>query len=79
MADLLRRGQTACARGRARFDFAHRPEQRRGTARPTIRGLERKSRCEDFSSCQQYLRGLRGRQSLNTEVARMLRALGVEA
>jgi hypothetical protein len=34
---------------------------------------------EDFSSCRQYLRVLRGQQSLNTEVAEMLRALGVTA
>jgi len=34
---------------------------------------------EDFSSCQQYLRVLRGQRSLNTEVAEKLRALGVEA
>ena len=34
---------------------------------------------EDFSSCQQHLCVLRDQQSLNTEVAEMLRALCVKA
>ncbi len=34
---------------------------------------------EDFIFCEYSLRFLRGQQSLNMEVAEMLRALGVEA
>ena len=34
---------------------------------------------EDSSFCEYSLRFLRGQQSLNMEVAEMLRALGVEA